>query len=189
MEGAIDAPLARLVADSQLAWTRDPARGGAEIALMNSGGVRTSFRPAADGAVTYGQIFALQPFGNTVEVVELTGAQLKQLIEQEFTGDGTGEFRQSFLIPSAGFAYTIDRSLPDGQHVVAMTLNGSPIGPGRTYRIAVNNFLATGGDGFSVLTQGRFVAGGGNDLDALEAFIASGARASTEGRVTELKPS
>jgi 5'-nucleotidase len=186
-ERGIDFPLARLIADAALASTRDPARGGAEIAFINSGGVRLGFQRAADGSVTYGQIFALQPFGNTVEVLELTGAQLKALIEQEFTSDGTGQFRQSFLIPSQGFAYTIDRSAPDGQHVVAMTLGGQPIDPARTYRVAVNNFLAQGGDGFTVLTQGRFVAGGGNDLDALEAFIAGGVRPSTDPRVNEIK--
>jgi 5'-nucleotidase len=186
-EGQIDTPLQRLVADAALAATRDPARGGAEIAFINSGGVRAGFRPAADGSVTYGQIFALQPFGNTIEVLELTGAQLKALIEQEFTRDGTGQFRQSFLIPSRGFAYTIDRSAPDGEHVVAMTLNGQPAEPTRTYRVAVNNFLQQGGDGFTVLKEGRFVAGGGNDLDALEAFIAAGVMASTEGRVSEIR--
>jgi 5'-nucleotidase len=184
-EGAIDSPLGRLIADAQLAATRDPARGGAEIAFINSGGVRSGFRPGEDGAVTYGQIFALQPFGNTVEVLELTGAQLKALLEQEFTGDGTGQFRQSFLIPSEGFTYVIDRSAPDEAHVVSIMLDGRPIEPGRTYRVAVNNFLAQGGDGFTVLTQGRFVSGGGSDLDALEAFIAGGARASAESRVTE----
>jgi 5'-nucleotidase len=68
-----------------------------------------------------------------------------------------------------------------------MSLNGQPIEPGRTYRVAVNNFLAQGGDGFTVLTQGRFVAGGGNDLDALEAFIAGGVRLSNEARVSEVK--
>jgi 5'-nucleotidase len=187
IEGQIDAPLARLVADAALAATRGPANGGAELAFINSGGVRTRFTPAADGTVTYGQIFALQPFGNTIEVIELTGAQLKQVVEQQFAGDGSGQFRQSFLIPSAGFAYLIDRSAPDGQHVVAMTLDGRPIDPARTYRVAVNNFLQQGGDGFTVFKQGRFVAGGGNDLDALEAFIAAGVRASEVGRVTELK--
>jgi len=186
-ESAIDFPNARLIADAALASTRDPARGGAEIAFINSGGVRIGFQRAEDGSVTYGQIFAMQPFGNTIEVIELTGAQIKQVLEQEFTSDGTGQFRQSFLIPSHGFAYTIDRSVPDGQHVVAMSLNGQPIEPGRTYRVAVNNFLAQGGDGFTVLTQGRFVAGGGNDLDALEAFIAGGVRLSNEARVSEVK--
>jgi 5'-nucleotidase len=187
VEGSIDTPLQRLVADAALAATRDPARGGAEVAFINSGGVRTTFRPTADGSVTYGQIFALQPFGNTVEVIELTGAQLRQVLEQEFTRDGTGSFRQSFLIPSQGFAYTIDRSAPDGQHVVAVTLNGQPIDPARTYRVAINNFLQQGGDGFTVFKEGRFVAGGGNDLDALEAFIAGGVRASTGARVTEVR--
>ena len=187
IDGQIDAPLARLVADAALAATRAPAQGGAELAVINSGGVRTAFRPAADGSVTYGQIFALQPFGNTVEVLELTGAQLKQLIEQEFTADGTGQFRQSFLIPSNGFAYAIDRSRPDGQHVVAMTLDGQPVDPARSYRVAVNNFLAQGGDGFTVLLDGRFLAGGQSDLDALEAFIADGAAASSEARVTEVR--
>lgn len=184
----LDTPLARLVADAQLAATHDSTRGGADVAFINSGGVRSGFRPAADGSVTYGQIFALQPFGNTLEVLELTGAELKRTLEQQFTSSPSGQFRQSFLIPSRGFAYTFDRTAPEGQRIVAMMLDGQAIDPTRTYRVTVNNFLANGGDGFSNLARARLVADGGIDLDALEAFIAGGAAVSDGARVIDRNP-
>jgi 5'-nucleotidase len=187
-ENALDTPLARLVADAQLAATRDPARGGAQIGFINSGGVRAGFTTQPDGSVTYGQIFTLQPFGNTLEVLELTGAELKQTLEQQFSDDPSGRFRQSFLIPSQGFTYAFDRSAPVGQRIVAATLDGQPLDPARTYRITVNNFLANGGDGFSNLARAKFVADGGVDLDALEAFIARGATVSPTPRVVDRNP-
>jgi 5'-nucleotidase len=186
--GALDTPLARLVADAQLAATRGAAHGAAEIAFINSGGVRAGFSTRPDGSVTYGQIFSLQPFGNTLEVLELTGAELKQVLEQQFGDDPSGKFRQSFLIPSQGFTYAFDRAAPVGQRVVAMTLDGQPIDPARRYRITVNNFLANGGDGFSRLARAKFVADGGVDLDALEAFIAKGVEVSAAPRVIDRNP-
>lgn len=187
-ENALDTPLARLVADAQLAATRDPAKGGADIAFINSGGVRAGFRTRPDGSVTYGQIFALQPFGNTLEVLELTGAGLKQTLEQQFADDPSGQFRQSFLIPSRGFTYAFDRTAPAGQRVVSITLNGQPIDPAKTYRVTVNNFLANGGDGFSNLARAKFIADGGVDLDALESFIARGVEVSSTARVIDRNP-
>jgi len=187
-ENALDTPLARLVADAQLAATKDASHGKAQIAFINSGGVRAGFTTRPDGSVTYGQIFTLQPFGNTLEVLELTGAELKQTLEQQFTDDTSGKFRQSFLIPSQGFTYAFDRAAPSGQRVMAMTLDGSPIEPAKTYRITVNNFLANGGDGFSNLARAKFVADGGVDLDALEAFIAKGVEVSPTARIVDRSP-
>jgi 5'-nucleotidase len=187
-ENALDTPLARLVADAQLAATHDPAKGGASIAFINSGGVRAGFTTQPGGSVTYGQIFTLQPFGNTLEVLELTGAELRQTLEQQFSDDPSGQFRQSFLIPSQGFAYAFDRAVPAGQRIVAMTLDGQPVDPSKTYRITVNNFLANGGDGFSNLARAKFVADGGVDLDALESFIARGAEVSQAARVIDRHP-
>jgi 5'-nucleotidase len=187
-DNALDTPLARLVADAQLAATRDPAKGGAQIAFINSGGVRAGFTTQPDGSVTYGQIFTLQPFGNTLEVLELTGAELKQTLEQQFSADPSAKFRQSFLIPSQGFTYAFDHTAPAGQRIVAMTLDGQPIDPAKTYRITVNNFLANGGDGFSNLARAKFVADGGVDLDALETFIARGVTVSSAPRVIDRNP-
>jgi 5'-nucleotidase len=183
-----DSPLGNLVADAQLAATREETKGGADLAFINSGGVRTRFTPAADGTVTYGQIFALQPFGNSLVVLELTGADLKRLLEEQFAEASPATIRQSLLIPSAGFTFTYDRSRPAGERIVSMALDGRPIDPAATYRVTVNNFLASGGDGFSVLAASRPVADGGQDLDALEAYIARGTRVPPVGRVVDATP-
>jgi 5'-nucleotidase len=183
-----DSPLGNLIADAQLAATRDPARGGAQVAFINSGGVRTRFTPGPDGSVTYGQIFALQPFGNSLVVLEMSGADLKRLLEEQFGPASPAAVAQSLLMPSAGFTYAYDRNRPPGERIVAMALDGQPIDPARTYRVAVNNFLASGGDGFSVLADSRPVGDAGQDLDALEAYIARGVRAPEVGRVQDVTP-
>jgi 5'-nucleotidase len=183
-----ESPLGNLIADAQLAATRDAAKGGAQIAFINSGGVRARFTPAADGSVTYGQIFALQPFGNSLVVLEMTGAQLKQLLEEEFGPTSPATIARSLLMPSAGFTFAYERSRPAGERIVSMALGGQPIDPAKAYRVTVNNFLASGGDGFSVLAASRAVADGGQDLDALEAYIDGGARVPPVGRVTDVTP-
>src|SRR5690606_38602008 len=124
----------------------------------NSGGVRTRFTPAADGSVTYGQIFALQPFGNSLVVLEMTGADLKRLLEQQFSDASPATIKQSLMIPSAGFTFAYDRNRAAGERIVSMALDGRPIDPAASYRITVNNFLASGGDGFSVLLTSRPVS-------------------------------
>ncbi|HYD23651.1 MAG TPA: bifunctional metallophosphatase/5'-nucleotidase [Croceibacterium sp.] len=179
-----DSPLGNLVADAQLAATK----GGADLSFINSGGVRTRFTPAADGSVTYGQIFALQPFGNSLVVLEVTGAQLKRLLEQQFGADSPARIRQSLLIPSEGFTFSYDRSRSVGERIVSMALNGQPVDPAAKYRVAINNFLMSGGDGFSVFTEQRPVADAGLDLDALEAYIARGVTVPATGRVQDVTP-
>jgi 5'-nucleotidase len=181
-----DSPLGNIVADAQLAATRDAQHGNAQIAFINSGGVRSRFEPAADGSVAYGQIFALQPFGNTLVVLELTGSQIRAVLEQQFGERTPAEIANSLLIPSAGFTFAYDRNGPPGQRIVSMELDGEPVDPAATYRVTVNNFLASGGDGFSLLTEGRPVADGGQDLDALEAHIAKGIRVPPTGRVKDV---
>ncbi|MEJ7777835.1 MAG: bifunctional metallophosphatase/5'-nucleotidase [Sphingomicrobium sp.] len=171
-----------LIADAQLTASRDE---GAQIAFINSGGVRTDLVPAADGSVTFGQIFAMQPFGNSLVVKTLTGAQLKALLEQQFaSGSNTAE-EPNMLLPSSGFffAYTLRR--PAGQRVLAMRLNGKPVDPGAVYRVTVNNFMASGGDNFTVLAQGADAVEAGSDLDALEAFLKPGATVPATGRIDD----
>jgi 5'-nucleotidase len=184
--GDTDSPVGNLLTDAQLAATQADANGGAQLALLNSGGVRAPLEPAADGAVTYGQLFALQPFGNTLVVVELTGAQLKALLEQQFTDESPARISQSLLLPSRGFTYAYDRGRPVGQRIVEMRLAGQPVEPGRTYRVTVNNFLASGGDGFSMLASAPMVAEGGVDLDALEAYVAPGVSFPAADRVRDV---
>jgi 5'-nucleotidase len=166
-----DSAAGELIADAQLAATRAPERGGAQIAFINSGGVRTDLKPGPDGAITYGQIFAMQPFGNGLVVKTLTGAQLKAVLEQGFREQNGKVELRAVLIPSEGFRYRYDLSRPAEQRIVSMTLHGRPIDPAARYRVTVNNFLASGGDGYSRLAEGTNAIDGGLDLDALEAWL------------------
>ncbi|MFN3389657.1 MAG: bifunctional metallophosphatase/5'-nucleotidase, partial [Allosphingosinicella sp.] len=168
-----ESPLGALVADAQLAATNTPATGGAEIALMNPGGVRADLIPAADGSVTYGQLFAVQPFGNALVVKSFTGRQLKAILEQQFDSGSNSISQPNILQASRGFSFGYDLSKPAGQRIVAATLNGRPLEDDRVYRVTTNGFLASGGDNFTLLRDGTDQVGGPQDLDALEAYVAA----------------
>jgi 5'-nucleotidase len=186
--GAFYRPFDHIVADAQLAATRAPDAGGAQFALMNAGGVRAAFAPAADGSVTFGQVFALQPFGNTLSVLELTGADLIAGLEEALARAAPGAARNALLIPSHNLHYEFDLSRPPGSRLLSITLDGRPLDPTATYRAAANNFIASGGDGFAFLTRARPVGGGGSDLDALIAYIAGGIAAPEGMRVIDRTP-
>jgi 5'-nucleotidase len=181
-----ESPAADLIADAQLAATRDAAHGNADLSFINSGGVRKGLQPKPDGSVTYGDIFAMEPFGNNLVVKTLTGTQLKLLLEHQFDADGS--FRPSVLIPSANFRFDYDSSRPEGQRIVSMSLDGKPIDPAASYRVTVNNFLASGGDGYTVLVDGADPFDAGLDLDALEAWLATNPPVPTGGRIRDLTP-
>ena len=159
-----------LVADAQLAATRPADKGGAQLALMNPGGVRAGLLvPAGGGPLTYGQLFTSQPFGNTLVVKTMTGAQLKAVLEQNnYTAQPP-----RVLQPSSNFRYSYDARLPSGSRVLDMQLDGASIDPVRTYRVTMNSFLAVAGDGYTVFNEGTAPTGGDLDVDALEAYIAS----------------
>jgi 5'-nucleotidase len=169
-----------LIADAQLAAA---SAHGAQIAFMNSAGVRADLIPAADGTVTYGQIFSMQPFGNSLVVKTLTGAQLKALLEQQFASGWNTAEKPNMLLPSEGFFFAYDLGRPAGDRIVTMQLNGRPIQPAQRYRVVVNNFMASGGDNFSVLAQGTDAVDAGLDLDALEAWLKRGAKVPALGRI------
>jgi 2',3'-cyclic-nucleotide 2'-phosphodiesterase (5'-nucleotidase family) len=167
-----ESSLANLIADAQLAATADPQDGGAQIALMNPGGVRADLTTAQisggeqPGEVTFGEAFTVQPFGNLLVTMDLTGQQLHDVLEQQ----ALEERSRPVLIfgVSEGFTFSYAPSAPFGQRIdpASMLLNGTPIDPAGTYRVTVNSFLADGGDGFSVLTEGTNRLGGGDDLTA-----------------------
>ena len=180
-----ESPAADLIADAQLAATKARDRGAADLSFINSGGVRADLVPRADGSITYGQIFALEPFGNTLVVRTLTGAQVKTLLEHQFDVQG---LRPSVLVPSANFHFAFDLSRPEGSRIVAMTLDGKPIDPKGQYRVVVNSFLASGGDGYTVLTEGTDTFDAGLDLDALEAWLATNPAVPTTGRIRDATP-
>ena len=171
-----ESPAGRLVADSQLAATRDPARGGAQIALMNPGGVRADLlcRGTQPCTVTYGDAFAQQPFGNNLVTMTLTGAEFKALLESQ---QPEGRAEPAYFSHSAGFSYRWRVRAAAGSHVEAMALDGQPVLPEQPLRIVVNNFLAEGGDGFGMLAQGRQRVGGPVDVDAMIDYLVAASAA------------
>ena len=182
--GEVDSAAGRLIADSQLAATRAPANGGAQIALMNPGGIRSDLecRGTPPCTVTFGQVFTMQPFGNSLVVMTLTGAQLKALLESQQRASGD----MTVLQPSEGFGYTWQSDATAGDHVRDMRLNGEPIVADRAYRVTVNSFMAEGGDGFITLQKGEARTGGGQDVDALLAYLKTERAPVAAPRVTRL---
>src|SRR5205085_8473564 len=164
-----------LIADAQLKATQPASLGGAVMAFMNAGGVRNPGFAFAGATfpydVTYGNAFTVQPFGNSLVTMTLTAQQLKDLLEQQFPGC-KGQTGQRVMQISNGLKYSWSAAAPACSKIVDVTLTptdvtvvppavtGAPdlivIGgvvqnPGKAYRVTVNNFMATGGDGFSVL--------------------------------------
>jgi 5'-nucleotidase len=176
--------LGDIIADAQLAATR--ADGGATIAFTNPGGIRSDIVKRPDGAVTYADVFASQPFRNQLVTLTLTGAQIKTMLEQQWLDPA----RPRILQVSNGFSYTWDAAKPFGERVVAgsISLNGQAVDAAISYRITVNGFLAVGGDGFTVLKSGTAPRIGVYDIDALYAYFQASSPLSppAAGRITRL---
>lgn len=179
-----------LIADAQLWATRE---NGAQMAFMNPGGVRADFIEGTDGVITYAEAYNVQPFNNILVTLPMTGAQIKTMLEQQCNSE-----RQFQLGVSEGFTYTDSRTVDPanpraclGIQVSDLALNGEPIEMGTTYQVTVNNFIAGGGDGFTVFNQisSDKHVGGMMDLDALIAYFKSEGPLSAPGtdRVTEVR--
>ncbi|MGW0699396.1 bifunctional metallophosphatase/5'-nucleotidase [Streptomyces sp. NPDC002867] len=176
-------PLGDLIADAQLAGLAPADKGGAQLALMNPGGIRSDLVYKAsgsegDGVVTYGEAFTVQPFTNMMNVVDLTGAQLITALQQQVSGPN--EASPKILQVSKGFTYTLDLTKTGADRVVvsSVKLNGEAIDPAKTYRVAMNEFLAGGGDGFTVLKEHTNKLVGASDLDVFNAYLAANSSAS-----------
>jgi 5'-nucleotidase len=164
-----ESALGDIVADAQLAATGADKDGGAVIAFTNPGGVRTDIPKKAEGTVSYADVFSSQPFRNQLVTLTLTGAQIKDALEQQWLDPK----RPRILQVSKGFNYAWDGAKPYGERVLAdrMSLNGQPIDPAKSYRVTVNNYLAVGGDGFTVLKEGSGQQFGIYDVDALYGYF------------------
>ncbi|MFJ9530898.1 bifunctional metallophosphatase/5'-nucleotidase [Streptomyces cyaneofuscatus] len=175
---APEKPLGNVIADAQLEGLAPADKGGAEVAFMNPGGIRADLVYKAsgsegDGVVTYGEAFTVQPFTNMMNVVDLTGAQLVTALQQQVSGPN--EAAPKILQVSKGLTYTLDLTKTGAARVVtdSIKLNGAAIDPARTYRVAMNEFLAGGGDGFPALGQGTNKLVGASDLDLFNAYLAA----------------
>ncbi|MGP4004546.1 bifunctional metallophosphatase/5'-nucleotidase [Streptomyces sp. 8N706] len=176
--GTYESPLGDVIGDAQLEALAPADKGGAQIALMNPGGIRSDLVHKAsgsegDGVVTYGEAFTVQPFTNMMTAVDLTGAQLITALQQQVSGPN--EASPKILQVSEGFTYTLDTRKTGAARIVtdSVKLNGEAIDPAKTYRVAMNEFLAGGGDGFPVFKDGRNKYVGASDLDALTAYFAA----------------
>ncbi|WP_345278930.1 bifunctional metallophosphatase/5'-nucleotidase [Streptomyces gulbargensis] len=175
---AYEKPLGDVIADAQLEGLAPADKGGAQLALMNPGGIRADLVYKAsgaegDGVVTYGESFTVQPFTNMMNVVDLTGANLIQALKQQVSGSNLNSVK--ILQVSKGLTYTLDMTKTGADRVVDGTikLNGEPIDPAKTYRVAMNEFLAGGGDGFPALATGTNKLVGASDLDVFNAYLAA----------------
>ena len=171
--------LGDVIADGQLEATKPAAKGGAVVAFMNPGGIRAELTfnqqsgGESPGQVTYGELFTVQPFSNVMNVETLTGDQIRRLLEQQFDNPAPGQSR--VLQVSQGFTYSYDLSKPAGSRVdpASIKIDGTPVVPTQQYRVAMNNFLQGGGDGFTVFKEGTSLLGGDVDLDAFVAYFAA----------------
>ena len=170
-----------IIADAQLAATAPAQFGGAVVAFMNAGGVRNPGFVASSYPhdVTYAEAFTVQPFGNTLVTMTLTTQQIKDVLEQQFLGC-LGQIANRIMQVSSTLHYTYQPVNSCGSKIVDVTLNNMPIvsngqvlNPTQTYRVTVNNFMATGGDGFAVLTGGTNLLPGISDIDALIPYMAN----------------
>ena len=175
--GAGASALGDVIADAQLAATASAATGNAVVAFMNPGGIRDDLifdeisGTETSGQVTYGEAFNVQPFGNSLVTMTLTGTQIDTMLEQQFNNPNPGASRM--LQVSDGFSYVWSASAPVGAkiEIASIMIDGTPIDPSGTYRVTVNSFLAEGGDNFFVLAQGTDRLGGEVDLDALVTYF------------------
>jgi 5'-nucleotidase len=173
-----ESALGDVIADAQLAATAPANLGDADLAFMNPGGIRNDLRVSdissggeAPGEVTYGEAFTVQPFGNSLVTKTMTGAMIRSLLEQQFPGCG-GQTVQRTLQISSTFSYEQDPGAATcAGRIGDMWVNGTPVAPSDSFRVTMNNFLATGGDGFTVFNQGTNALGGAQDIDALVAYF------------------
>ncbi|AQA12576.1 MULTISPECIES: bifunctional metallophosphatase/5'-nucleotidase [Streptomyces] len=173
---AYETPLGDVIADGQLEALAPADKGGAQLAFMNPGGIRSDLAYTAsgsegDGVVTYGEAFTVQPFTNMMNVIDLTGSQLITALQQQVSG--SNEASPRILQVSKSLTYTLDLTKSGKDRIVtdSVKLNGEPIDPAKTYRVALNEFIAGGGDGFPVFKEGKNKLVGASDLDTFTAYL------------------
>lgn len=170
-----ESTLGNVIADGTLEAARMAPHGGADVAFMNPGGIRADLTVGPAGGpprpVTYGDAFSVLPFRNRIVIHTMTGRTIKDVLEQQFDNVAPGQDR--ILQVSRGFTYAYDRTAPRSRRVIpgSIMIDGHPIEPGKQYRVAINEFIATGGDNFSALTRGSAVSTIGLDLDVFLAYL------------------
>jgi 5'-nucleotidase len=159
--------LGGVIADAAVAGTRDQ---GAQVGFMNPGGIRKDLETGEGGVVSFGQAQAVLPFGNTLVVMDLTGAQLRRVLEQQWDRPASSD--PAILAVSSSLTYDWDGTQPVGRRTANVKVDGKALDDDKTYRVVANNFLAEGGDNIPMFARGtRRVETGLRDLDALIAYL------------------
>jgi len=179
-----DSTMGNLIADSQLAYAKK--RGQADLALMNPGGIRADLVVEADRPVTMSDLFAIQPFANELVVMTLSGAQLRELLQRQLP---KGDAPPRFLQVSSSLRYRWQIGPEGVAQLQDVKIDGQPLDEAKAYRLVVNNFMADGGDGHSVLRQGRDRVSLGVDIDAMAEWLTDNPAAVKQiqpGRIQQL---
>lgn len=161
--------LGNLIADAQQAAALTASNQGSDFTLMNPGGVRADLQTNSNNQITFGDVFAVQPFGNSIVTLSLTGQQIRELLEQQWSGANAD--RPRILQPSKELSYAYKKDATAVPRATQIMISGQALMDSKSYRVTVNSFIADGGDNFTVLTKGTNRVGGGQDVDALEKYI------------------
>mgnify|MGYP000638496058 CR=1 FL=1 len=165
-----DSLLGNVAVDGQLKYAQ--TKGHADIAIMNSGSIRNdlpSGKRPAPLTITYGDLFAVQPFGNGITRMKLTGEQIIKVLQQQWTGRALTDPKKLYV--STGFSYQWKASPNEAERIRDVRLNGEALVKERLYTVIVNSFLADGGDGFTLFKNGIEREDIGKDIDALEYYV------------------
>ena len=172
--------LGDVIADAQLTATQPANLGGAQLAFMNPGGIRADLRVGdissggeAPGEVTYGEAFTVQPFGNSLVTKTMTGDMIRRLLEQQFPGCAVPTTPRILQVSNT-FSYEQNAAAATcADRIGRMFVAGTEVTPAASFRVTMNNFLAAGGDGFTVFNEGTDALGGAQDIDAFVAAFAA----------------
>lgn len=134
----------------------------ADIAVTNATSIRTDIK---SGDITWGNAYAVQPFSNPVLKLSFKGNDLKDLLEQQWKTPYVN------ILQISGLSYAYNDTAPLDHRVLNIVINGKPLVGDKTYTIATNSYLASGGSGFTVMLRGKKIADGKSDLDMLVAYI------------------
>ncbi len=171
---SLESPLGNLIADAQLADPSTVTGGKTPVAaFMNPGGIRADLVASNGGEITFGAAFTVQPFNNYLVSMDMTGTQIKDLLEQQFSGSNGPEEPKFKVLQVAGITYTWNPAAPAGSKVVAGSIKiaGQPLDDATSYRIVTNNFLSDGSDGFPAFKTATNKYFGGLDIDAFSKYL------------------
>ena len=160
-----DSPLGNLIADAHLAYARK--RGAADVAMTNSGGIRGDLTVEPGQSVTLGELTAIQPFGNQLVALTISGAELHEMLRRQLPRRAG----PALLQVSGNLRYRWGQAPGANPMLESVRVDGLPLDLARDYRVVVNDFMAEGGNDLSILRAGRDALVLGMDIDALAEWL------------------